>query len=28
VKYYVAYALFGLLAGLGTFIVCRPSRRE
>ena len=26
-KYTVAYALMALLIGLGTFMVCRPSRR-
>jgi hypothetical protein len=26
-KYMVAYALMALVIGLGTYIVCRPSRR-
>lgn len=26
-KYIFAYAMLGLLIGLSTFIVCRPSRR-
>ena len=26
-KYVLAYALLTLLIGLGTYIVCRPSRR-
>ena len=26
-KYYLAYLLVALLVALGTFIVCRPSRR-
>jgi len=26
-KYLLAYALVALFVGLGTFLVCRPSRR-
>jgi len=26
-KYVLAYALLALFIGLGTFLVCRPSRR-
>jgi len=26
-KYVLAYALMALFIGLGTFLVCRPSRR-
>jgi hypothetical protein len=26
-KYILAYALMGLLIGLGAYILCRPSRR-